>query len=314
HGGGEGKTSGGRHPVSPWGKTEGRDEWEIDEAVLNELRQAKSAVSEILGVEEKFAIMVENYREMETDALSNTLRHQHFSWRDSTEWVQDIHHFDRRMVNLLTACRMYLDQVPQHLTAVDVGRKGFKKTFKENLGKCFDENFSYRFMEALRNYVQHRGLPVGSLYRNSWWLDSGETRRGRLSILELRLDKFALIEDKKVNPTLREEIEQHDGEIDLRVAAREYIAQLAGVHNAVRKTLKESYSKASSRLRDAFRAYNGRGKSDQKYFRITRSENGERKTEASFFDGSLRRYEMMVRSYRDLSDLGRSHVTSLPKT
>jgi large subunit ribosomal protein L2 len=24
HGGGEGKTSGGRHPVSPWGKPEGR--------------------------------------------------------------------------------------------------------------------------------------------------------------------------------------------------------------------------------------------------------------------------------------------------
>jgi large subunit ribosomal protein L2 len=24
HGGGEGKTSGGRHPVSPWGKAEGR--------------------------------------------------------------------------------------------------------------------------------------------------------------------------------------------------------------------------------------------------------------------------------------------------
>ena len=24
HGGGEGKTSGGRHPVSPWGKKEGR--------------------------------------------------------------------------------------------------------------------------------------------------------------------------------------------------------------------------------------------------------------------------------------------------
>jgi len=24
HGGGEGKTSGGRHPVSPWGKQEGR--------------------------------------------------------------------------------------------------------------------------------------------------------------------------------------------------------------------------------------------------------------------------------------------------
>jgi large subunit ribosomal protein L2 len=36
HGGGEGKTSGGRHPVTPWGKPEGRT------------RKAKSSDSQII--------------------------------------------------------------------------------------------------------------------------------------------------------------------------------------------------------------------------------------------------------------------------
>ena len=66
---------------------------------------------------------------------------------------------DRKIANLLSAARLYVDHAKQHVhrilaldpvTTFDVGA---------TLSTQYDLRFGYRCMEALRNYVQHRGLP-----------------------------------------------------------------------------------------------------------------------------------------------------------
>jgi hypothetical protein len=67
---------------------------------------------------------------------------------------------NRAMLNLLASVRTYLDH-----TATNISEKYGKdsenfKNYEKYTKEAYDTNFSYRFLYRLRNYSQHRGLPL----------------------------------------------------------------------------------------------------------------------------------------------------------
>ena len=75
--------------------------------------------------------------------------------------------------NFLTAVRGYVDKF-SHTLSSKFGEDA-KLFFENQKQKCFDCIFSYRLIEQLRNYCQHRATPVHSICS---YMDGNEKKVG----------------------------------------------------------------------------------------------------------------------------------------
>ena len=139
--------------------------YEITEEVYRSNADACRNLQYVLYLEEKFAFVVENFRELEIEALANTVQNCTAPQRNWFDWVSDIHLFNRRIVNLLTTSRLYLDQAPQHLSASFRKESEYETRFRTLTAGKYDSSFAYRLLEALRNHAQHAGLPLSGVIR-----------------------------------------------------------------------------------------------------------------------------------------------------
>lgn len=70
---------------------------------------------------------------------------------------------NKSILNFLSAVRTYLDHSEKNIKKRTGGDSQRTMLFKLACKKAYDNNFSYRFLSKLRNYVQHFGMPVGNL-------------------------------------------------------------------------------------------------------------------------------------------------------
>lgn len=137
-------------------------EVEISCKEYQELKKAKEILSECLAVEERFEFIVSNFLDLEKEVLSlcadNMVRHE-----SSYEHLFEIRHkCNRRLINLLTTTKLYIDQAEKRL--YKLFENNDQENIKEKIGKFFKNEFDsfveYQFMEGIRNHVQHAGLPI----------------------------------------------------------------------------------------------------------------------------------------------------------
>jgi hypothetical protein len=206
---------------------------ELDGRRFNEIKTAKATCVFALDIEEKFALLLDNFYEFEVELLK--LAEAKVIWpdRDLAESMRERLSLDRRLVNLLTACRLYLDQTDHGISGLfgDSSTELIRiKKFKNDL---YDRNYGYRVMEALRNYVQHAGLPVHAIKYN-WKRISdpeGDCFEHRI-IPEMIIQ--SLEEDSNFNKTVLSELQSQGERADLRRPAREYISCLITLHDEIR--------------------------------------------------------------------------------
>jgi hypothetical protein len=226
-------------------------EIEISEEKYRSYRESKAILLNCLEIEEKYEILISNYLELEKsilDAIANNMVHHQIDYSDffDTRLTLNI-----RVVNLLTSARLYVDQLHNHVKGCVPHLDDSETLVKKILSKEYDENPECRFMEALRNYVQHRGLPVHSTSRSSSWIDLGENGQLEYS-LELASLKTILEEDGKFKKQI---LNQSSDNIDLKVATRSFIESLSKVHDTVRTIIQESVQNSRLNLEDAHSQY-----------------------------------------------------------
>lgn len=193
-------------------------------------KKAHIALSNGLSIEEVYEILISNYIEFENE----------ISWQATTQMVRANHEyedffysrvkFNIRLVNLLTSARLYVDQlgslVKKIVDEIDSIEKDVKKLFEDE----YDAFNEYRFMEALRNYVQHKGVPV-HLARYGRARDISD----KDNFLVFSADIFsnrALLGDRKFKRSVLNEIPE---KVDLKLATRMYLECLSRVHAGARK-------------------------------------------------------------------------------
>ena len=207
----------------------------ISAAEYQEIGHAQSALRESTFIEEEYDILIENYLEFETTILDLAARSMILgqgNWNyHSTHLARGT--LDRRLVNLLTASRMYQDHVKQRVrAALDRERLDLGAFFSDG----YDARLGYRCMEALRNHVQHTGLPVHSLSTQSHWTSLDESGQLRFAVTPRLNAKHLQSGFKKA--VLRE-IEAQGGSLDLKALARDYMEGLSVAHSRIRKALGE---------------------------------------------------------------------------
>jgi len=71
---------------------------------------------------------------------------------------------NRLLLNYLSAFKTFIDHLTTRYTRLQRQDGSFLSDFKAITAACYDGNFSYRFFSKLRDYVQHCGLPPGSIH------------------------------------------------------------------------------------------------------------------------------------------------------
>jgi hypothetical protein len=83
-----------------------------------------------------------------------------FTEYQETEIFEPKYIATRRLLNLMTATRLYLDSLPHHANEVLVNDPTTLASVKQAPSVAYDSALGYRVMEALRNVSQHRMLPI----------------------------------------------------------------------------------------------------------------------------------------------------------
>lgn len=129
---------------------------ELTEAEYSALVTAMRRVYIARDIEEKLDLLLENFLEYELDLLSLSLGSSLSPALDDHRVALETQLINRRVVNLLSTARMYVDQVRQSASQLLPGNADLN--LDELFSAEYDNHLEYRVAESLRNYAQHRAL------------------------------------------------------------------------------------------------------------------------------------------------------------
>jgi len=155
-----------------------KDGIDVSEERAETLKASRRTVLAALRQEEAHAFIGSNYFELEETLVSLALRDSSASGRSMESRWKNIFLVGRRLANLLSSCRFYLDHTHRALAHLCRNDSSAQSDFKQRCSAAFDSRFSYRLIDRLRNYAQHRDVPVCSLLFDHWWIDPEDRSKG----------------------------------------------------------------------------------------------------------------------------------------
>jgi hypothetical protein len=213
--------------------------FEISKDDFERLKKSRESLFQALFIEEKLEIILGNYVEYEMELLHSSANQMLFGNQDWIWFTKDINRISRRIINLHTSLRLYIDQLAHHFSTIYGSTHENVSKLKSQISKEYDRNLNYRIMSALQNYVQHRSFPIaGCKYvaKKIENIPEGEPDKLYTLMPYLKLDDLKA--DKKFKQSVAQEMESLGQAIDIKPIIRGYISSIGNIHNWVRKTLK----------------------------------------------------------------------------
>lgn len=229
----------------------------VDRPAFEEFTRARRGLIEALGVEERFNMLLENYAEFESELLRQGLYYMMFEDMEWSRLSDVIHTFSRRLTNFLSTARLYLDQTPRALKRMYIDNPNIAVAFKQSCNKEYDAVAAYRVMEAIRNYGQHRNLPISHLAMKMTDLPGHEEALNQHIVIP-SLDLEELREDPDFKRSVLRELDAA-GEryIDVRMLVREYLEALGRVHLSVQHAISADLAEWDSLMAKLRAEFNG---------------------------------------------------------
>jgi hypothetical protein len=212
---------------------------EIDEAEYNLIKNARENLFEDLFLEEKLDLVIENFYEYEADLLSMACRMVIYRDDNYFSMSRERNLVSRRIVNLLTAAKMYLDQCVQHVENIYGSDSTNLKLLNKEIHFQYDQSLGFRVMGALRNHVQHHGFPIHSVKFSYEWIGDGDDSQMLNRVIPL-IRISALENDDKFKKSVLRELKDNQTQdlIDIRPLIREYVEGIGKIHEKVRELIR----------------------------------------------------------------------------
>lgn len=283
----------------------GKTESEIDKVHAENIIRAKWFLIELLSMEEKYDIIIQNYKEFELLILELTLNHQLYRGKDWSDIKGELLEVNRKLINVLTSTKLYIDQLKHSAKIVFESSSQDVQTLDNYISAQYDSNPSYRFFEALRNHVQHRDLPIHRIRYNENVYD--ETKE----LSEFNINVHCLVKnlmaDKKFKKQVLVDLGSQDKDyIDIKYHLRKYIQSIGIINDFVRE---RAESKAEEKenlicsLLDSYGCYN------KPYTKLSIIIESESRSEDIFIDFKERRRYLQKRN-KSLIGLHRLSLTN----
>lgn len=209
---------------------------DITQEEFDMLSSSRTVLTTVFRFEEMYGIIVSNYIEFEKDLINlsfEKLVREKDIYADGFEIRSTL---NRRVINLMSSVKLYQDSLSHLIPKVFNNLLSKELNIKVLLSREYDSNKYYRFMETLRNYSQHNGLPVQLVTINL-----KKTNDKPIDLFEYSIDissiKEKLLTDEKIKKSV---IKEFDEKIDLKTAVRNYIQCLSQVHCEIRELISKS--------------------------------------------------------------------------
>ena len=219
----------------------------IDRQRFLRIKTAKSILHEALSLEEDYEMMISNYIDLEKESINVSISYMVRNYRGYVDFFDARLGLNRRLMNLFTSARLYADQLASHCSACLPNETGIGEQVKSFCSVEYDNNFDYRFMEALRNHVQHFGPAVHQVTHGSRW-----TTLDVNGLLEFSSSFYTEKEYLVSNGHFKKQIlNEMPEKIDLISASRGFMESLSSVHDKVRQTISKNVSEARTTMQTA---------------------------------------------------------------
>ena len=230
---------------------------DIDEERFYSLKNAFKILTEAFAIEEKYELLISNYLELEKVSINISVIEMVRTAIEYLDFFDVSLELNTRLVNLLTSVRLYTDQLARHVAKCIPNIEDSKDVIKGYFVNEFENNADFRFMEELRNYVQHYGIPVHSATLGSKWteLDDGLLEYS----ISFKAKKKNFITDGKFKKRILDEMPD---EVNLRSATRSYIESISSVHQQARDLIQDSVNDERKNLEDTIAEYEEEYKKD----------------------------------------------------
>lgn len=221
---------------------------EVERDLVERLKRVRQSLLLGSALEEKLDLLAENYVEYEMCLLEIALRSSTFHDHDS---FADGRIVNRRVANLLTTARLYVDQTSSDLGELETPHA--QAEFKAALSSEYDSRSGFRIMEALRNHIQHNGLPVHSMsYQRSRddLSDQSRISAGAIPLFEIR----RAVADKSFKKSVLSDLDSmkdSDGYMNLTQPIRDYIEGIWEAHGKLRTLIAPELTAAQDDLSGA---------------------------------------------------------------
>jgi hypothetical protein len=283
---------------------------EISAAEYTALVRALERIYLATGLEEKLDLLLENYLEYERELLHLALQSCLFTSIDNHRVFREVQLIDRRVINLLTAARMYVDQVKHSVS------RYFDPGSAPDVSALFSAEYEryleYRIAEALRNHAQHRALPVHQLSWPSGWEEMNALQqRLRFCVIPSILVE-ELVNEGEFKPSVLAELQKTGKEsFPLTPILRQYVECLASVHAAVRQCLSSQAELDYQTLMVALERARVELREQLVGLVVSAGEDPERPQEHHHVsDRSWTRRQTLIKKNSNLSNLSRRYVSA----
>jgi len=273
--------------------------------------RAKETYMLAVDLEEKINLLIDNHHEFELELLKLAEAKRTWPKTEAMDAMEKRLLLDRRIVNLLSACRLYLDQSSHAMSYLFAAESKEFKAANERRHKFYDSNFGYRFMEALRNYVQHRGLLVHYLVYEYHRMPRNTGEYVEFTVKPI-LELSYLAEDPKFKSSILDEAKAVVGkEVDLRQPIREYVTSIWSLHVAIRDSIARGFVDRFSLYRSVVQQYQQQDGRNILFPRAAEFDESDRTlTETALVTHVFQYYETLCEKNRVAANLSKSYASN----
>ena len=234
----------------------GGQAFEIDADQYATLSEALTAVVSAMEIEELFQVFAQSFLRFEKDLLEVAFEYAFadiLALGDELFFSSVRHRFNVNIITILTSFKSYDDHCNRILKSSIAPPKAQEFNNRKR-SEIFDTHLSYRICSGLRNYAQHRALPLGgfsiggktNIGRDNAGkkvkLDTGFTVSPWLNVSKLK-------DSSQCKAKLQRELDDLGYEkIDMTWLIRSFVGAMYERHAALREFLKPEIETASERI------------------------------------------------------------------
>ena len=287
--------------------------FEIDADQYATLSEALTTVVSAMEIEELFQVFARSFLRFEKDLLDVAFEYTYANMQalnDEIFFSSIRHRFNVNIITILTAFQSYdhqCDGILKRAIKPPETRDFNSKTRSE----IFDTHLSYRICAALRNYAQHRMLPLGG-FSIGGKTNLGRDNAGKLIKLDsgfnvspwLNVSKFK--SSSQCKPPLRSELQSLGYEkIDMKWLIRSFAGAMYERHAALRAFLTPKIISAGEKIAAGYDLASAAKNSEAKFLEL--HGNDEKRPMRNDLDAEVLR---AFKTYTSLKAAERSYVTS----
>ncbi len=215
-------------PISPEDINPFRELNDVEYAKYREEAQHLFRFQSIIQLFSIVQLNLSDYQTLLEEYFNEYIKRTPMSYPQIDDMILNV---NRHILNYLSAARTFIDHSHRDLSEVYGKNSDRYLNFKNECSSAYDNYFSYRFLEELRNYAQHCGMPVSALRFHTEDTDEGYTHDS-LSVV-IRRDE--ILGGHNWKASIREEIERLPPEFDISPYLFEKMKCLKKINYAIFK-------------------------------------------------------------------------------